>query len=115
MELDPRLAYRVVKLILEGHVEDALRELSEWFGVSAPRIKIGRVRGRSRNPAVYLVKNKTIVVQDASFYNNPHVILHEFYHHLRNVGGRHRGTEGNADRFARAFIAAYLIYRDRYG
>jgi len=104
----------VVKLILDGRVEDALRKLSEWYGVSVPRVKIGRVKGRSRYPAVYLVKSKTIVVQDASLYNNPHVILHEFYHHLRNVGGRHRGTEGNADRFAKAFIAAYLIYRERH-
>jgi hypothetical protein len=40
---------------------------------------------------------------------NPFVVLHEFYHHLRckGVDRMHRGTEGNADRFALDFIKAY--------
>jgi hypothetical protein len=40
---------------------------------------------------------------------NPFVVLHEFYHHLRckGVDRMHRGTEGNADRFALKFIREY--------
>jgi hypothetical protein len=32
------------------------------------------------------------------------VLIHEFYHHLRNVGGKHRGTERHAKEFALSFL-----------
>jgi hypothetical protein len=98
----------VVKLILEGNVERAIELLSIEYKVDTPRIKIGRVKGKSGAVAVYVPTKKTIFIQKPDFYNDPHVILHEFYHHIRYYGGKHRGTEKYADEFAKKFILAYL-------
>ncbi len=108
--------YNIVKLIIDGSVEEALEKLAIFYGVPVPRLKLGRVKGKSRNPAVYSARNKTIFIQDGSQYNNPLVILHEFYHHLRYYGGRHRGTEANADKFALKFVEEYIkfIRRNNY-
>lgn len=106
-EIDPKLAYKVVKLIVDGYAEDALSELAKYYGVPVPRIRIGRVKGKSKNKAVYLARRREIVIQDAAYYNNPMVVLHEFYHHLRNVGGKHRGTEKGANEFALEYIRCY--------
>ena len=102
--LDPEFACMVISLISNGKVDEALDALSKFYGVTKPRLRIGRVKGKVRSPAVYIARNKTIVVQDASHLNNPLVILHEFYHHLRYVGGVHRGTETKADEYAKSFI-----------
>jgi hypothetical protein len=42
---------------------------------------------------------------------NPFVVLHEFYHHIRSKGvdRMHRGTEGNADKFAIDYITQYQL------
>jgi len=100
----------VVHLILNGRVDEALAKLSEHYKVERPRLLIKRVKGFSKVPAVYSLEKKAIYIQNGNYYNSPYVILHEFYHHLRNVGGKHRGTEENADRFALSFITAYKKY-----
>ncbi len=105
--MDDEFKAWIVKLILDGRAEKALEELSMVYGIKPPRIRVGRVKGKKRALAVYIPREKTIYVQYGDLYNDPHVILHEFYHHLRFKDGRHRGTEKYADRYALEFIMAY--------
>jgi hypothetical protein len=46
------------------------------------------------------------------YLDNPFVILHEFYHHLRTHGMEHRGTEKYANRFAEEFIEAFKTLQE---
>jgi hypothetical protein len=55
----------------------------------------------------YVSATKTIHVASMERLHDPFVILHEFYHHLRTQGGKHRGTEKHANKFAQEYIAAY--------
>lgn len=105
----------IVKLIIYGRTDEALIKLSDVHGVSPPRIKIGRVKGKSGAPAVYVAEEKTIYLQDGGAYTNPVVILHEFYHHIRMGGGKHRGTESYANKYAINFIKAYIERRSLRG
>ncbi len=98
---------RIVALILNGRVDDALEELARYYHIDKPRLLIKRVKGHSKVPALYSFKDKTIYIQNGEYYTNPFVILHEFYHHLRNIGGRHRGTEYKANEFAREYINTF--------
>ena len=107
-ELDDGFKAYIVKLIVEGDTEKALRELSNRYRIDPPRLKIGRVKGKSKALALYMPKNRTIFVQKGELYTNPFVILHEFYHHLRYLDLKHRGTEKNADRYAQGFIQSFL-------
>jgi hypothetical protein len=104
---------KIVELIISGRVEEALGRLADLYGVSPPRVKVGRVKGKSRVPAVYVSREETIYIQDGSYYNNPFIVLHEFYHHLRMGGGKHRGTEGYANKYAVKFIEAYVKAKAR--
>lgn len=98
---------RIVQLIFSGDSEKALEALSKHYGVETPKLRVGVVRGRVRNPAVYVARTKTIHVSDAEGLSNPQLILHEFYHHLRTRDEKHRGTEKHADRFAEHFVRSY--------
>jgi len=102
---------RVVELILAGRAEEALSIVCRAHGRSPPRLRVGRVKGRSRALAVYDPRSETIFVSDGSLLRDPFVLLHEVYHHLRMFAGRHRGTERHADRFALSFVEAYLRLR----
>lgn len=97
----------IVYLILNGNVEYALNLLSKYHNISPPRVRVKRVKGCSRALAVYSLRDKTIYIQSGEYYSNPFVILHEYYHHLRNYGGVHRGTEYKADEYALDFINEY--------
>nr|MDO8098829.1 hypothetical protein [Candidatus Njordarchaeota archaeon] len=45
---------------------------------------------------------------------DPFTVLHEFYHHVRfRLGGLYRGTERNANEFARNFIESYKLMTPR--
>jgi len=61
----------------------------------------------SRKPACYVAKKRTIHVSGREALHNPRVILHEFYHHLRNVKDAQKGVEKYADRFAENYLEAY--------
>ncbi len=106
---------RVVELILDGRVEEALRIVCEAHGRSPPKIRVGRVKGHSRSLAVYEPRSETIYLSDGSLLRNPFVILHELYHHLRMFAGRHRGTEKHADRFALSFLSAHRTLGHKSG
>ncbi len=94
--------------ILDSRPERALELLCEHYHVEVPKLGVGVVKGRSKGVlAVYSPNRKEILAVSQEYLYDPFVILHEFYHHLRQFAGQHRGTEKNADKFALDFIAAY--------
>ena len=95
-------------MILDTRPEQALEVLCEHYHVDVPKLGVGVVKGRSKGVlAVYTANRKEILAARQEYLYDPFTILHEFYHHLRQFGGQHRGTEKNADRFAEDFVAAY--------
>ncbi len=105
--MDDVFRAKVVQLILDGRVEEAIKLLSDYYGISSPKVRVGKVKGKKRALAVYSHKDRTIYIQYGDLYTNPFVVLHEFYHHLRFRDGKHRGTEKHADKYAYEFIKAY--------
>ena len=105
--MDDCLKAEVVRLILQGSAEEAIRVVCEAYGKPPPKLKVGRVKGMGSALAVYRVRDETIYLSDGSYIRNPFIILHELYHHLRIFSGRHRGTEKHANRFAMSFMEAY--------
>jgi len=99
----------IVALILNGQAEKALDLLAENYKVATPKLKVGLPKGRKAKAfGCYTPKDATISVLNSDVIGNPFVILHEFYHHLRtSIEKKHKGTEKNADKFAREFIEAY--------
>ncbi len=98
----------VVALILDSKTEEAVKVLSRWYKVSIPKLGVGVVEGRTKGvAAVYAQRRKEILAAKREYLYDPFVMIHEFYHHLRSVSGKHRGTEKQADKFAMEFIAAY--------
>jgi hypothetical protein len=99
----------IVQFILNGQSEKALDLLAKNYKVSTPKLKVGLPKGRKAKVfGCYTPKDATISVLNSDVLGNPFVILHEFYHHLRtSIDKKHKGTEKNADKFAREFIEAY--------
>ncbi len=105
--MDTQFKARVVALILQKKPETALKILSDKYSIQPPNLKVGKVK-RSRNSlGVYVHSKNTIYISTSDGLNNPLIILHEFYHHLRSVSGKHKGTEKYADRFAWDFVVSY--------
>lgn len=100
---------KVVYLILINESSNALEILSEHYGIVKPGLKIGMPKRYSRNPACYVAKRRTIHVSHREILSNPYVILHEFYHHLRNVSNAQGGIEKYANSFAKEFIRDYRV------
>jgi hypothetical protein len=100
----------VVWLILNGKTEDALELLSKKYQVKVPILKVGLPKKHKITAyGCYTAQTQTIYVLNSDVLVNPFVVIHEFYHHLRSkaVDKMHRGTEGNADKFALDYINAY--------
>ncbi len=100
----------IVSLILNGKPEEALEHLAKEYNVSVPSLRVGLPKGHKTTAyACYTAKTQSISVLNSDILLNPFVILHEFYHHIRSKGvdRLHRGTEGNADKFALDYIAQY--------
>jgi hypothetical protein len=100
----------VVWLILNGKTQDAIEMLSKHYQIEIPKLKVGLPKKhKTKACGCYDPKKQTITLLNSDMLVNPFVVLHEFYHHLRckGVDRMHRGTEGNADRFALDFIKAY--------
>jgi hypothetical protein len=102
----------IVHLIINSKTEKALELLSQHYRISPPELKVGMPKGNIKHKACYVAKNKTIHIASSDGLNNPYIILHEFYHHLRTSGATHRGTEKNADEFARDYIASFRYVSD---
>lgn len=104
----------MVATILDANPEQALDLLCEHYRVERPKLGVGVVKGRSRGVlAVYSANRKEILAAKREYLYDPFTILHEFYHHLRQFAGEHRGTEKYADRFAIDFITAYRTVTER--
>jgi len=97
----------VVHLILSKKPEEALRLLGKHYRVDIPKLRVGMPKGHRKKSACYSSRSKTIYVSSCERLYDPHVILHEFYHHLRTFTNRHGGIEKNADRFAEGYVEAY--------
>jgi hypothetical protein len=98
----------IVNMILDSKPETALEALSKRYRVDTPRLGVGVFKRHSKGVrAVYSPERREILAAKREFLYDPFVILHEFYHHIRSVGGKHRGTEKNADRFAIEYIRAF--------
>jgi len=109
MEQD-NFKFYVVWLIINGKPEEALELLAKNYRVNVPDLKVGLPkRHKIKAYGCYTNKNQTIAVQNSDILVNPFVIIHEFYHHLRSKGAdrMHKGTEGNADKFALDFLQEY--------
>ena len=98
---------KVVYLIISKDTEEALAMLSRHYKVVEPKLKVGMPKRYSKNPACYVAKTKMIHVSRSDVLWNPHVILHEFYHHLRSVTEAQGGIEKYADKFAASYLQAY--------
>lgn len=105
---------KIVNLILSKDTEQALDLLSRHYKVAEPTLKVGMPKRHSKNPACYVSTQRTIHVSSRDMLNNPHVILHEFYHHLRNLTDAQKGIEKYADKFAEDYLEAYKIVAAYY-
>ena len=106
-DVDGVFKAKVVQLILAHDAEEALKSLAERYDVDTPGLRVGLPKGQVNVSGCYVVKKETIYVASSEGLADPFLILHEFYHHLRSISGRHRGTERYADMFAREYIDAY--------
>ena len=98
---------KVVYLILSKDTEEALELLSNRYRVVKPKLRVGMPKRYSKNPACYVAKKRTIHVSRREILWNPHLILHEFYHHLRRETDAQGGIEKYADKFAKNYLEAY--------
>jgi hypothetical protein len=106
--LDEENMVRIVRKILNKDTEQALLELSNHYNIRPPEIVVGTIKGKRKTVyAVYVQNENRIYAMNSDIFYNPFVVLHEFYHHLRSRGGVHRGSEKNANLYARKFIDAY--------
>jgi hypothetical protein len=78
--------------------------LAEHYDVDIPSLKVGIPKGHAKVAGCYVVKQETIYVASSDGLTDPFLILHEFYHHLRSVSGKHVGTERYANRFAGEYL-----------
>jgi hypothetical protein len=104
--VDDSFKTSIVKLIIKGDVEEALRNLSERFKVKPPKIRVGTVKGHRKASAVYRQYDKTIYASNREALYNPMIILHEYYHYLQSELYGKKGNEKYADKFAKDFIQA---------
>jgi len=101
---------RTVQLILKNQTEEAIRALSRHYDVIVPNLKVGMPKKSRKKVACYVAETQTIHIGSRDELEDPFVILHEFYHHLRMHGRKHLGTEKHADKFACEFILVYQAF-----
>lgn len=98
-------AKTIVRMIINGDTDDALKLISNFYHIDPPKSVIGLPRGKCfKAYACYVPSKHTIYFRDSESFRNPYIVLHEFYHAIRFVNGKHKGTEKYADAFAKEFI-----------
>ncbi|HEX6029322.1 MAG TPA: hypothetical protein VFY64_09810 [Nitrososphaeraceae archaeon] len=108
ISLDDITKAKIVHMILNRNTEEALQKLSKFYNVTSPEIVVGTIKGKRRTVyAVYVQKERRIYVINSDVFNNPFIVLHEFYHHIRTRAGVHRGSEKHANMYAKSFIDSY--------
>ena len=106
--LDDVTKTKIVHMILNKKTEEALEHLSKFYNTTSPEIVVGTIKGKRKTVyAVYVQKERKIYATNSDIFYNPFIVLHEFYHHIRTKGGIHRGSEKNANLYAKTFIEAY--------
>ena len=106
--LDDLTKTKTVYMILNKRTEEALQNLSKFYNTTPPEIVVGTVKGKRKTVyAVYIQRESKIYAMNSDVFYNPFIILHEFYHHIRTKGGIHRGSEKNANKYAKSFLEAY--------
>jgi hypothetical protein len=105
--VDGRFKAGIVHLILTHDAEKALASLAEMYNIDVPRLRVGIPKGHVTVSGCYILEKETIYVATSDGLTDPFLILHEFYHHLRSVSGKHLGTERYANKFAREYIIEY--------
>jgi hypothetical protein len=106
--LDDLTKAKIVQTILNKKTEEALQHLSKFYNVTPPEIVVGTIKGKRKTVyAVYVQKESKIYATNSDVFYNPFIVLHEYYHHIRTKGGMHRGSEKNANLYAKTFIDAY--------
>ena len=112
---DPEEAAFQAKIVgmiaLDKRPEDALDALCSHYRIEKPGLRIGLPKGEKRALGCYVHRDRTIYMSSEEYLFDPYVLIHEFYHHLRHVGGKHRGTE----RHARDFAIGFLRNAERMG
>jgi hypothetical protein len=98
---------KIVYLILSNEAGEALKLLSNHYEIVEPKLKVGMPKKYSKNPACYVGNTRRIHVAHRDVLCSPHIILHEFYHHLQRVSNAHGGIEKYADKFAQTYIDSY--------
>src|ERR671939_2171507 len=99
---------KIVYMVLNKRTEEALEYLSDLYNTITPEIVVGTVQGKRKTVyAVYVQKESKIYAINSDTFYNPFVVLHEFYHHIRTKAGVHRGSEKNANTYAKSFIDSY--------
>lgn len=102
---EPEFQANIVRLIeIERKPEEALEALSTHYRVQRPLLRIGLPRGEKKALGCYVHRERTIYISSEEHLFDPYVLIHEFYHHLRHVDGKHRGTERHARDFALSFL-----------
>src|ERR671917_1650556 len=108
LPLDDLTKAKIVHMVLNKKTEEALQNLSKFYNTTPPEIVVGTVKGKRKTVyAVYVQKESKIYAINSDVFYNPFIVLHEFYHHLRTKGGIHRGSEKNANMYAKSFLEAY--------
>ena len=108
IQLDDLTKAKIVYMILNKRTEEALEYLSNLYNTVTPEIVVGTVKGKRKTVyAVYVQKESKIYAINSDIFYNPFIVLHEFYHHIRTKAGVHRGSEKNADMYAKSFIDSY--------
>jgi hypothetical protein len=98
-------ASMVIRMIINGDTDDALKFMSTFYHIDPPKSVIGLPRNKCfKAYACYVPSKHTIYFRDAESFRNPYIVLHEFYHVIRSAVGKHKGTEKYADEFAKKFI-----------
>jgi hypothetical protein len=106
--LDDLTRTKIVYMIFSKQTEEALEHLSTFYNIDPPQIVVGTVKGKRKTVhAVYVQKESKIYATNSEVFYNPFVVLHEFYHHIRTKAGVHKGSEKNANMYAKSFIDAY--------
>ncbi len=96
---------KIVRLIaVERNPEEALDALCAHYRVERPTLRIGLPKGEKKALGCYVHKERAIYMSSEEYLFDPYVLIHEFYHHLRHVDGKHRGTERHARDFALSFL-----------
>ena len=99
------LRISIIEKIVAGQLDSALDLLSVAYEVSAPKFRVGTLKGHRSAAACYVEREKIIVFSNRDILCNPSVVLHEFYHHyISQTTLKGGGTDKNADRYVRRFL-----------